>query len=228
MNKIAALLLSMVVFSGCRLVIPSAAENQALMQRGTFVGDTPAWAAQGAALGSRRSSIGMGIMPTSFSSSTATNPMTSGDEDFSKTIAEKKAESYQQKIAAEKSGLSADTVNQAKPQKATEPLGRISSICPTIEKLVTEAITTVDRPLKVRKLEGLAQRCQNSPDLWYWLAVDYAALGRFGEAERALNLVLSLMPEMKEANELLIKVRESRTEQMNKERENFAPKLGGN
>ena len=203
-----------VVLGGCRLVIPSPDENQALLQRGTFVGDTPAWAAQGAALGSKRSSIGMGIMPTSFSSSPLTSPITVGDSAFSKTLAEKKAENYQKKITAEQS-TAADS-NVATAQSASSPLSRITAICPGLEKSVTDAITTVERPLKLRKLESLTARCQGSADLWYWLGVEFEAVGRYGEAERTLNLALSFMPEMKEATTLLAKVRESRRSQTEK------------
>jgi hypothetical protein len=191
-----AILLSSVALillqNGCRIVVPSATEQQKLIAEGAFPGGVPPWVSRAVTGGSgvKRSSS---FIPESFEvpSAVAVN----NAADHGKITEDLKSTSQtNREPSAEES---------TKDDNRVSPLDRINSLCPGIESQVTRAITTVEASERTRQLSSLVNRCPQSVDLWLWLAKAYADQNKIAEAKQALERSYGLDPQSQEIERAL-------------------------
>jgi len=188
-------------FTAC-IKVPTVKEQEELVKRGTFPTGVPAWMSKRGAY-RRFPSAGSGLIPVSFGTSAAVDVAHP-----SVALAEARMEAEISSLRKRVDSLIADTDKQSE-----SPLSRIAAICPGLEDVVNDAVTTIavendeiDR--KIKKLSLLTRRCPTSWDLLLWLGKEYQRRGRIVDATRCFEQVLSLDSGNKEAALLLKKLRE--------------------
>ncbi len=165
-NRLRYFLLSALFCFGCHLKLPTPAEQSELVKRGTYPNGVPPWISStvlGAVPGKR---LNMGFIPTSFE---IHDP--SLNDSTKLHIVEPPTDT---------------------PASKTSALERIALQCPTIEKQVVEALTTVESLEQIERYEALIRRCSHSSDLWYLCGVSYEQAGYLSKARQAFARALSL------------------------------------
>ncbi len=183
---------------GCRIKSPSLEEQQALVQRGAFPSGTPGWLAAPTGVGNPISAGG--FIPTGFAPPSAGTVAGGASAASARKDAELEYAAKQKAEAARQAQLRGEV-------KKDSPLSRIESVCPGLEREVTDALTTTALDERLQKYIKLTTRCSNSWDLWLWLGKDYQKKKQLVQASRCFEKSLILNAQNEEAEELLTKTR---------------------
>lgn len=178
-NKVCCVVFLLLCCAGCRVKAPTIAEQELLMQRGTFGTSSPAWLARSVRPAQIADGDTGGLLSLNTSGRTFSN---ASSEPTEKSV-----------------------MNPLPPEAPIEnlsPLEKISRLCPTLESEVNDAITSVDVIDRVQKYEVLSRRCDQSSDLLIWLTQDYVTLQDLTAARRTLDRVRVLDPNNPAVNEL--------------------------
>ena len=200
LKTVLLLLLTITIFASCRFTVPNASDNRALVKKRAFPAGVPPWAAQADA-DRPQLRANAGLVPQSFSVPAAVSVTRSSVPTAASQL------ELRQESEATGDILAADEAAIQEKERSDSPLDRIEQVCPGIEDGVTEALKTTDTASRVRQYESLTTRCPNSWDLWLWLAKDYESTGRYVEANRSLERVLTLNRTSEAAQALLSVVR---------------------
>lgn len=194
-----AILLLVSLLSACRFVVPDGQEKEELVRRGAFPNGVPAW---------------YGPQTRIDNKPVAQRDSGVATERLFVPQAAQNAHPRLDYVRANMNQFEEEAVEQQEAPKKTgpdlsglSPLERVEAVCPGMEDDVRQALLTEDRAVRVLKYESLSNRCQESTDIWLWLAKDYRQMGDYSRAESALNRLLELDPENSEAQSLLREVR---------------------
>jgi len=166
---------------GCSLKVPTVSEQAELVRKGAFPGGTPPWIASAALGQTQGERLSSGLIPE-FYSAPRPGPQSST-----------------------RARLRGDVSDKAPQEDAKElsPLERVEAACPDLENnRVNDALITTDSQVRRVKFELLTKQCQQSADLWYWLAKEQARDGDIAAAKRSLNQSLTLSPDLEVARQL--------------------------
>ncbi len=194
MRSITLTFIVAVAVCGCRIKSPSMAEQQYLIQKGSFPGGTPEWIASPSPGGSLGGGFSGGFIPQSF---------------IRRVPGQSESQVADARFAASPAGSAVtpkaleQQQNSAAAESPNSPLARIASVCPSIESEVNDALLTTDLRQRIRKYESLTVRCPNSGDLWLWLGKDYSKDNQLVKDGRSFESSLIADASLTEAQELL-------------------------
>lgn len=189
-----ALLMSVVMTGSiaCRFKMPNVEEQRALIARRSLGDSNPEWLAR-PVVDPTAKHISFGLIPQSFGSPLAPNPMEA-------SMADRERE---QRLARAREAKAQD---KSKDEKKDSPLARIDTLCPGLEGDVNAALVTLEAEERAQRYKQLTERCPQSPDLWLWLAQDAFVIGEFDQARLAVTRTLALDPNNAEARALSEKI----------------------
>lgn len=205
-NIITFLILLATIFthSACRFKTPGSSETAALESRGAFSGGAPAWAK----LPKEKSTVlpgRAGIMnrthtiPQGMSMSSAANASSSTSPSVGRGFTKEVSENDGKKTSIRKVEVNDPNANMLTDKSV---LSRIEYECPGTESLVVDALKTEDAKSRIQKFISLTRTCPYSAEIWFILAQEYQAVGRYSDASRCLQAALSVDPDHKEALEM--------------------------